>query len=156
MGPSAPSSSTHPLLGHMGQTHTTRLQTGWGVTGRDCRLGQENSSFCVKGWESRLGWKCATNPKELRSRKHEEKRRNRFHARKRDLAGEDFTSAYSADGAVEGLVDDDIVAGGDLVGNEIAWGSPCASGRSPERERAKLVSVVKTEEDSVRFLEGNG
>jgi hypothetical protein len=34
--------------------------------------------------------KGAANPKESGIRKHDEKRRNRFHARKRDLAGEDL------------------------------------------------------------------
>ena len=52
----------------------------------------------------------------------------------------------------DGLAEDDIAAGGDLVGDGITWGSPCASEELPERERAKFTSAVKTEENGVSFL----
>ncbi len=47
------------------------------------------------------------------------------------------TSAYSADGATDGLAEVDIPAGGNLAGGEIAWKSPCAPRGSPERERGR-------------------
>jgi hypothetical protein len=68
----------------------------------------------------------------------------------------ELTSAYSADSAADGLSEDDIAVGRDLAKNEVSWGSPCASEKSPEREKTELASAVKTEEDGVRFLGGNG
>ena len=45
----------------------------------------------------------------------------------------------------DGLAEVDIAAGGDLAGDEVAWGSPCASEKSPEKKRTRLASAVKTE-----------
>ncbi len=56
------------------------------------------------------------------------------------------TSAYSADGATDGLAEVDIATGGNLAGEEIAWKSPCTPRGLPERER----------EDGVCFSSENG
>jgi hypothetical protein len=44
------------------------------------------------------------------------------------------------------LAEVDIAAGGNLVGEEIAWKSPCAPSGSPKREKEEFASAVKMEE----------
>ena len=67
----------------------------------------------------------------------------------------ELTSAYSADGAADGLAEVDIVAGGDLAGGEVAWGSPCVSEESPEREKAEFRLSGENGSHGVRFIENN-
>ena len=50
------------------------------------------------------------------------------------------------------MAEDDIAAGGDLTGGEIAWGSPCASEESPEREKAELRLSGENGSHGVRFI----
>ena len=54
----------------------------------------------------------------------------------------------------DGLAEDDITAGGDLIEDEIAWGSPRASEESLEKERSRLALAVKTESNEVRSSRG--
>jgi hypothetical protein len=52
-------------------------------------------------------------------------------------------------------VEDDIAAGGDLAGDEVAWKSLFASEESPEREKAVFRLSGENGSNGVRFLGGS-
>jgi hypothetical protein len=83
--------------------------------------------------------------KQLKREKQHETKENQSVAEKRGFSRLELTSAYSAIGAPDGLAEEDMAAGGDLIEKGIAWESPLRRWNRRRRKGIEFAWAVKTE-----------
>ncbi len=118
-------------------------------------MDQENSGFHVTNLELLPDWTSAADANKSREEENKISKGKPICCGRRRSSRWVLTSVYSADGAMDGLAEDDISAGGSLAGGEIASKSPCAPRGSPEKENMRFGLSGENGSNSVKFLGDN-